>query len=354
LILAACFSALLPLACSHKNDAASQSAEPVSVTVTVARIDTLTDRLTASGTVAPAPAADWVIYAPESAQIVELPKKEGDTVVTGDLLVRFDVATVTQDVANGELAVAQATARIDTAKAELAKLSALSDRGLVARNALDAARTELIDAQTALTRATADLAGARSRQAQTEVRARFPGVVTKRWHGEGDVVIAAETDPVLRVIDATRLQVVVPLSMADLTRILPGQAATVAAPGAPGEAATVVVRPTEPDSTGRTAEVRLAFAAPTTLTLDAVVDVAIVIDQHENVLVVPRVAVLRDDEASFVLVAGSDNVAHRKVVQVGFATRDQIEILTGIAAGDRVITSGFDQIGDGSAIVIER
>ena len=135
---------------------------------------------------------------------------------------------------------------------------------------------------------------------------------------------------------------------------MPGQTATVAEPGAPEEAATVVLRPTVTDPTQKTADVRLAFAGPTTLAMDAVVDVAILIDQHENVLAIPRGAVQRDDEASFVLVAGADNLAHRKAVQVGFATRDQIQILSGLAAGDRVITSGFDLVGDGTPITIER
>jgi hypothetical protein len=39
---------------------------------------------------------------------------------------------------------------------------------------------------------------------------------------------------------------------------------------------------------------------------------------------------------------------------VGVATKTQIQILSGIAAGDKVITSGFDQISDGTAILIER
>lgn len=354
LIIAACISGLLPLACSHKDEPGTEAAGPVSVTTAVARIDTLTDRVTGSGTVVPALAADLLIYAPESGDIAELPKNEGDTVAAGDLLVRFEIASITEGISKSELAEGQAKVRLDAAKAELAKVTGLSDRGYVPRNALDAAKTEVADAQSALNRATGDVTMAKSRLALTVVHAKFAGVVSKSWHQVGDSVIGSESDPVLRIVDPTRLQVLVPVPIVDAVRVSPGLAATIAAPGAPGEPGTVAMRSTIADPTTRTADLRLSFAGPTTLALGDTVDVDVVIDQHPDLLIVPRAAILHDEETSFVYVAGDDNIAHRKAVQVGMSTKTQVQILSGIAAGDRVITSGLDQIGDGTAILIER
>src|SRR5258708_30313842 len=71
----------------------------------------------ASGVVAAAPGADWVITAPEPARIVELPKAEGDRVKPGDLLVRFEIPARTTDVAARRAEVAQARARVENAQA---------------------------------------------------------------------------------------------------------------------------------------------------------------------------------------------------------------------------------------------
>ena len=352
---AASWSLFSAAGCSGAKPPENTTPDPVSVTTAVARIDTLVDRLTASGTVVVSRAADMVVIAPEAATIVDLPKQEGDRVEAGDLLVRFDIVALSQALDIATMAVTQAGTRVDAAKAELAKLSELDAKGMVARGQVDAARTALLDAQSAFNRANEELASAKARQAHGEVRARFAGVVVKRWHVEGDAVIAAETDPVIRVVDQTRLQVAVPVSKADLVRIVPGLPVMVAAPGAPPEPATIALMPAV-DSEGRSAELRLGFVGKTALTLDSVVDVEMIVDQRPDALIIPRKAVQRDEEASvsYVLLAGSDNLAHRKIVTVGFGTRDQIQILTGIAAGDRVILNGFDLLSDGSAITVER
>jgi RND family efflux transporter MFP subunit len=355
LVIATTWSLVAAAGCSGSKPPENATPDPVSVTTAAARIDTLVDRLTASGTVVVSRAADMVVIAPEAATIVELPKQEGDRVEAGDLLVRFEIVALTQALDIATMAVTQAGTRVDAAKAELAKLSELDAKGMVPRGQVDAARNTLLDAQAAHNRANEELASAKARQAHGEVRARFAGVVVKRWHVDGDAVIAAETDPVIRVVDQTRLQVAVPISKADLVRIVPGLPVMVSALGAPPEPATIALMPTV-DAEGRTAELRLGFVGKTALTLDSVVDVEMIVDQRPDVLSIPRKAVQRDEEASvsYVLVAGADNIAHRKVVTVGFGTRDQIQILTGIAAGDRVILNGFDLLSDGSAITIER
>jgi multidrug efflux system membrane fusion protein len=71
-------------------------------------------------------------------------------------------------------------------------------------------------------------------------------------------------------------------------------------------------------------------------------------------LIIPRRALQREEDVTFVMVAGDDNHAHPKPLQVGFTTRDEIQIVSGLTAGERVITTGLDQISDGSAIVVSK
>ena len=57
--------------CSRKQEPASEGTGAVSVTTAVVRVGTMVDRVTASGTVVVARAAELTVYAPESAEIVE-------------------------------------------------------------------------------------------------------------------------------------------------------------------------------------------------------------------------------------------------------------------------------------------
>jgi multidrug efflux pump subunit AcrA (membrane-fusion protein) len=73
-----------------------------------------------------------------------------------------------------------------------------------------------------------------------------------------------------------------------------------------------------------------------------------------NSLVIPAAAVLTSPEVSnYVMVAGSDNKAHQKTVKTGIRQGDQVQMLEGLAEGDRVITSGAYGLPDNTKIRIE-
>ena len=114
----------------------------IGVTVQPVRSETLRDVATASGTVVPSAAADLTIYAQEASEIAEMPKKELDTVATGDLLVRLEIPSLTQELAARELAVVEATSRADRAKAEVTRITGLFEKGIAPRTMYDNARVE--------------------------------------------------------------------------------------------------------------------------------------------------------------------------------------------------------------------
>src|SRR5207344_683489 len=103
--------------------------------------------------------------------------------------------------------------------------------------------------------------------ARSVVRATFDGLVAKRLHNPGDLVDAAASDPVLRVIDPRRLEVVASVPLADAARVMEGAVArlTGLAPGAPPVALKTLSRPMAVDPGTATVPVRLAFTGPANL-----------------------------------------------------------------------------------------
>jgi multidrug efflux pump subunit AcrA (membrane-fusion protein) len=79
------------------------------------------------------------------------------------------------------------------------------------------------------------------------------------------------------------------------------------------------------------------------------VQVSIDAEQHQDVVVVPGNALVRDGEETAVFVA-SGGKAHRRLVRVGIADDTSVEILSGISAGDRVIVAGQAGLPDHAAI----
>jgi RND family efflux transporter MFP subunit len=341
--------------CGGDAPAPAETAAVVGVTVAEARVETLRDVASAPGTIVPSVAGDWTVYASETGEIVELPRQEGDTVVPGDLLVRFEIASATQEAAALELQLLEARTRLQRAEANLERQTSLNERGLTSRNEYENSRLELSTAKSQLAQAEMLAQSARSTHDRTVVRARFSGQVVKVWHAPGDMVNGGASDPVLRVIDPSRLQVAMQLPIVALARVVPGQAATVRAiAGSVDEQAVVASKPAAADANAPTGEVRLSFVAGSILPIDTPVSAEILLEQRTDAIVVPATAVQRDELASYVMVAADDNRARRRDVRVGLVTRDQAQIAAGLDAGERVIVGGLQDVEDGSLIAYRK
>jgi multidrug efflux pump subunit AcrA (membrane-fusion protein) len=194
-------------ACSHETAEEVESETVVPVTTVAAATGTIRAAINVTGTVTAAPGADQLVVAPQPARIAEITKAEGDLVKAGDLLVRFEIPTLTADVATRRGELARAKARLDNARAAQTRARDLFDRGIVARKEVEEADRELADAQAGITEAEATLAASDTAASQSAVHARFNGVVAKRMHNAGEVVEATASDPVMRVVDPRRLEV---------------------------------------------------------------------------------------------------------------------------------------------------
>ena len=114
----------------------------------------------------------------------------------------------------------------------------------------------------------------------------------------------------------------------------------------------VLTRPAAVDPGGVTADVRVSFAGATRLATGTPLRIEIVAEQRPNALAVPAAAVLHEDEDAFVMVAGSDNKAHKRRVEIGLTTPAEAEIRSGLKAGDAVVVQGQQGLPDGAAITI--
>ena len=340
-------------ACHRDAPEETETETAVSVSVEAARTGSIREIVTASGVVSAAPGAELIVTAPEAARIVELPRAEGDRVRAGDLLVRFEVPSLTAGVAAGRAEIEQAQARVDNAKAAASRVAGLFERGVAARKEVEDAERELREANAALAQARGTSGAANTMAARLVVRARFNGVVAKRWHNPGDLVEPGPGDPILRVIDPSRLEVVAAVPVASLPQIAAGAPAQLIGPGESQPlSASVIARPAAVEPGSPTATVRLRPSTPSWLTAGMALQVEILGPEHAGVVLVPRSALLRDGDSSIVMTIGADGKAHRNEVESGVIAHDAVEIRKGIKAGDRVIVRGQNALPDGAAVTV--
>ena len=309
------------------------------------------------GVVTPAPGAELTVVAPEAARIVELPKAEGDAVKAGDLLVRFDIPTLAAD------------------------LGARQRGGRAGRRAARGGQGELHPALVAPRAGRRGAARSRRRQAGRRPRPRptssrhearstprrrwpgapscarpFAGVVAKRFHNPGDFVEAAASDPVLRVINPSQLQVVATVPVADLLahRRRPRGRHLRARPGRSrsGDGADQGRRRSIPAARRRTSGSRSRSRPRWRPARSSQVE--IVGEERPNVLVIPAAALV-DDEDEALRDGRRRRTTRRTSIRWPSACRParMVEITSGLKAGDRVIVRGQDGLPEGAAITVQ-
>lgn len=346
--------ALLAIAsgCSKPTEETVESETVVTVKTVPAALGTIRGIVHATGIVNPAPGADLVVVAPEAARIAEVPRAAGDRVRRGDLLVRFEIPTAAAEVQRQQAEVARAQATLDTAIAAQTRARELFERGVAARKEVEDAGRAVADANAAQAQARASLASSQTIAQRAVVRATFDGLVAKRLHNPGDLVEPAAGDPVLRVIDPSRLEVVASVPLADASRVELGAPAHLVAPAGGAEAGLKVIsRPAAVEPGTATIPIRLGFASAVDIPVGTPVQVDIDAELHRGVVLVPAVAIVREGEDAgvFVAVAGK---AKRRAVQIGITDGTNVEIRSGVNAGEMVIVDGQAGLPDDATIKV--
>jgi RND family efflux transporter MFP subunit len=348
-----CSAAPLP-ACWGRAEAPPVSREEAIVPVGAVAAETAAIRAVvhAGGMVVPSEGGEFLAVAPEPARIVEVGKAEGDAVTSGDTLVRFDLPSAAQEVARLAADLASAQAQLENARINQARIRDFVERGLVPRRDLEGVERELADAQGAVNRITTAHAAAQAAAARAIIRAPFDGVVAARRHNPGDLVLSTSADPVLRIVDPRRLEVVAFVPEFDIARVVPGATARIAGPVGSDAVRLTVSRPLA-DRTGsdKTMPFRLVFEQPTPLPVDTRVEIDIDAEARADAVLVPAEALVRDGAETAVFVAAGSR-AVRRAVTTGIADGSRVEITSGVRAGELVITRGHIGLADGATISV--
>jgi HlyD family secretion protein len=108
-----------------------------------------------------------------------------------------------------------------------------------------------------------------------------------------------------------------------------------------------------PEVVGGQVITRLRFGAekPAGLRQSQRLSVRILIEQRDNVLMVDRGSFVDQDGGNFVYVV-HDNVAERRPIRVGASSIAKVEILGGLAVGDRIVISGGDAFGAAERVIL--
>ena len=196
--------------------------------------------------------------------------------------------------------------------------------------------------------------GAQAQLSYSEIRSPIDGVVTDRPLYPGEMASAGS--PLITVMDISQViaRAHIPQDQAALLKV--GDKATITFPGAetPVEGKVTIVSPAlDPNST--TVEVWVQAKNPQRqMQPGTSVQVSMLSRTVPDALVIPASAILTAaDGGTSVMVVGADNRAHQKVVKTGIKQGDDVQIVDGVAEGEKVIASGAYGLPDNTKVTIE-
>ena len=288
------------------------------------------------------------VSAETSGRVQELLVDVGDTVPAGSVIIRLVSTEQRESLNQAEAALAEARANLTVETNNYQRARELLDRQLVPRSEFDRVQGNFNTARARVASAEAALKSARQRLSYTEVRAPYGGVVSARHVELGEAVHPGT--PLMSGFDpnAMRVEVNLPQAVAEKVRTLK-RARVVSDSGVAIAPQHLILFPVADPATS-TVRARLELPEQATgLYPGQFVKVAFTVGDTERLLV-PAACVVYRSEVSGVYVIGAEGPRLRQV-RLGNHFDDDVEILSGVAAGEKV---ALDPVAAGIAAVKAR
>jgi HlyD family secretion protein len=307
-------------------------------------------------------------------QIASLPVADGDRVEKGQLLlelwnddIKAELALAERDARAARSRAREACIVADVARRDAERLAALRAERLASEEAADQARgraestaAACAAAQDAVSVADARVDVVKAQLERTQLRAPFAGVIAEINGELGEFVtpspVGIPTPPTVDLIDASCLYVSAPIDEVDAPRVRAGLPARISLDAFPVHSFPGHVRRVAPyvldvERQARTVEIEAEFddAEKAGLLAGYSADVEVVLEEKADVLRLPTSVILPGNTV-FVYDEATGTIAARRI-ETGISNWEFTEVLSGLSAGDRVVSS-VDREGvvDGAAV----
>jgi RND family efflux transporter MFP subunit len=329
-------------------------------------------------------------------KVVDVLVEEGHPVKQGQILAHLDDTQVRAALAyaDAQLAAAHKSAAEDMARLQEAELTLRRRQQLLTENVVGKAELDQAQADVDSLKARIAYAQQQVNVAETQVnmqktnladmvvRAPFSGVAITKDAQPGEMISPVSAGGgftrtgICTIVDMTSLEIEVDVNESYINRVRPGQKVEAmldayqdwkipahvltTIPSADRQKATVKVRIAFDDSV-RTASTTAgsAGAFDPRILPDMGVKVSFLRDEDPSGqaqpvarFVVPKAAIRSSDGRPIVLVVHDDRV-ERRAVSLGLENGDQVEVLAGVSAGERVVVDGPQTLKDGDRVKVQ-
>lgn len=340
----------LLVSCGKKKVATTERVVTISSeSWTVADLGLIESGPAISGTLMPKRKA--TIRAQMGGAILQMAAEQGQAVSAGQTLAIIDDRSLTDAVSSAQSAVSTARSSLTIAQREEARLETLLKAGAVAQRDVEAARRNTVSAQGQLSQAQSQLATAQKQLSYTRLTSPMSGKISEKTVSTGDIVQAGAA--VYTVVDPSSMQLEAFVPADQLSEVRVGVPVQFRITGYAAQIFTGTVTRINPSVDPATRQVRIYVEIPNTsgVLLGDLFAEGRVASRLKTVLIVPESAVDRRMVSPTVLRLKHGRT-ERVPVTLGASdpNTNSVQVLTGIARGDTVLTGAALSLTPGSAV----
>jgi membrane fusion protein (multidrug efflux system) len=353
---AACLAILVAMtvsvaACGKKAVEEGAAVDVPTITADIGKVakQDLVERLVVRGTIAAEPNHDVKISALVPGRVMMLRVAEGDAVSSGQVVAEIDPRPLEDQKRQAAAAVNQAKAALENAKLNLERTDRLFKRGIAAGKEVEDARAQQATAEAGLETALAALDSADRQLSRAKVTSPITGTVVKRLVSVGEQVDGTAAQPLIEVASIEVVELAASVPSEHLAAVHVGQKVAIASDAYPDKTfpgEVIAIAPAiDPQTNAALARVRVTNTGRS-LKVGMYAQARIAVSERKAALTVPPSAVARTEAGEAAVYVVTSGVAQRTPVKIGLETIDAVEILSGVADGQSVLTSAVHGLGE--------
>lgn len=304
-----------------------------------------------SGTLQPQQSAS--ILAETSGTVVSVSVAEGQAVSRGVALARIEDQAAAESLRSAQVAVQSAQTAVAVAERDAERTSRLAAAGALATRDAEVARAQVASVRAQLGLARSQLSTARDRAGNQNVVASTSGIVSEKNVSNGDVVTPGT--PLFTIVDLSTLQLEAAVRADALGQINPGFPVDLEVRGHPGQRFPGTISRIAPNVDPATGQVRIyvSLSNQGRRLVGGLFAEGTVRSVSRQGLVIPIEALDESGSAPAVLRV-RNGVTERITVQLGVRNEAEgfVEILSGLSAGDTVLTGPARTIAPGTKVQV--
>ncbi|RYZ17473.1 MAG: efflux RND transporter periplasmic adaptor subunit, partial [Chitinophagaceae bacterium] len=217
---------------------------------------------------------------------------------------------------------------------------------------------QLVQARSAVTGLEKQLATAREGMSMSNIYAEASGIADEVTVHAGEMFAANPMGPHIKIVNNSALKVTANIPENYLPRVKQGTPVQIYLPDLKrtvNSTISVISQSINADTRGFVVEARI----PTDPALkpNQVVQVKIQDYNNPNVVTVPLNVVQSDEKGKYVYVLakeGTKSIARKRAVIVGESYGERVEVKSGLASGDQLITEGYQELYEGQVVAIAK